>query len=182
MMKAGTMGIKVEDDEIDQLEKEVRRRLGVVSGLLKLRDVKSKETYKTHFEKAKLEFDEISQYIAQVQEKVDRELALLHQVKGVVHANNLQQMVMKEVENQIQTSETLKVISELRNSATETRNRVLQKTGDAEVCVTATQADRPSTSGVGITERNDCPARSKLCNRVPGSYTKDRDTFNRYIL
>ncbi|KAG6440047.1 hypothetical protein BBOV_III010015 [Babesia bovis T2Bo] len=173
------MKIVTHEDEIDKLENEVRRRLAIVSGLLKLRNVQNAEIYVEHFKKAKLQFDEIAQYIAEVQQKVDHELALLHQVDGVVQAHELQQKVIKEVEKQIQTSEAIKAISELRHSATVTKNEMLQKTGNKD---THSYNKGVNSFNVHTANKNNYAVRAKVCNNVPGSYSKNRDTFNKYIL
>ncbi|ORM41874.1 uncharacterized protein BXIN_0646 [Babesia sp. Xinjiang] len=177
----------VGDDEIDKLEKEVRRRLGVVGGLLKLRDKDSTETYKEHFETAKREFDQIAQYIAEVQEKVDRELSLMHQVNGVVRANGLQQIVFKEFDRQIQTSETLQAINELKKASKEIKNKILQRAKEAarqgDTCVSTTKKQTRRNPSPFTGEHNDEPAHNnKRPKTAMGSYSKDRDTFNRYIL
>lgn len=173
------------DDEIDKLEKDVKRRLNVVSGLLKLRGQVSRAAYKEHFEKAKEQFDEIARHVANVQDKIDRELALLHQAKGVVQANQLQQLVVNEVHNQLQTSETLRAISELRRSADDARTRGLQRQDSGDYAATKNETKEPddrSTASKTSAERLERPLHNKKPGRGDGSYSRNRDTFNRYIL
>ncbi|GBE60910.1 Cep57 centrosome microtubule-binding domain-containing protein, putative [Babesia ovata] len=174
------------DDEIDELEREVKRRLNAVGGLLKLRGVVSKEAYKGRFEEAKEAFDQISQHVARVQEKIDRELALLHQAKGVAEANRLQQLVVEEVHRQLQTSDTLRAISELRRSAEESKARILPRPEDAADNASTKNENREaegrSTAAKPTTERSERPTHNNRPGSSSRSYSRNRDTFNRYIL
>ncbi|CDR93909.1 hypothetical protein BBBOND_0102380 [Babesia bigemina] len=174
------------DDEIDKLEQEVKRRLNVVGGLLKLRNAVSKEAYKGHFEQAKEAFDQISQHVARVQEKIDRELALLHQAKGVVEANRVQKLVVDEVLRQLQTSDTLRAISELRRSVEDSRTRSLSRQEDAADHAPTKNENKEgegrSTSLRQTTERPERPTNNSKQGGGSRSYSKNRDTFNRYIL
>ncbi|GIX63595.1 50S ribosomal protein L6 [Babesia caballi] len=174
------------DDDIESLENEIRRRINTARGLLKLRGAASPDVYKAQFQKIKAQFDEIEQYVAGVQKKIDRELALMHQVKHVTHANEVQRAGMTKLEQHIQTSDSLKIISDLKKSAAGAKSSAVGKHAqtacDTEPPRDTRETGNRHTTGQRRVEKNDRPVVNKNASRVAGKYTKDRETFNRYIL
>lgn len=174
------------DDELQRLEREVRHRLSLVNGLLKLRTDVAADCYKSHFEQVILQFGEIEDHIAVVQGKIDRELAMLHQVQAVIQASEAQRTIVRELQNKIQSSEALQAISDLRNKASDNNRKITPRSGDTDLSreiplrTKNSGSKRATPPRLGDRERRYNTAKDSARN--VGIYSRDRDAFNRYIL